>query len=212
MTMTNLFLKMLLNLRQEEIMLYDNLLTVQEAEEKEVLFFLEMEYQEESSNYPHQAPAFHPEAAIWAAKTVYFAAQLILYRENQVGELKSLLPSFDGVLNAEAILSADLSFRFLPAIITKLKIIDPEDALIEVLEMHLITWNYSAVGYDLDWSSIDFDAIKQNSCLYQLYLDRIIEHKVHALASIPPFQQGIQASLGWHANLLWSDLNLNEPS
>lgn len=210
--MTNLFLRMLLNLRQEEVMLYDNLLTVQEAEEKEALYFLEMEYQEESSNYPHQVPAFHSDAALWAAKTVYFAAQLILYRENQVGELNNLLPSFDGVLDAEAVLSADLCLRFLPAIISKLKMIDPEDALIEILEMHLITWNYSAIGYDLDWSAINFDSIQQNPCLYQLYLDRIIEHKVHALASIPPFQQGIQANLGWHANLLWSDLNLNESS
>ena len=208
--MTNLFLKMLLNLRQEEVMLYDNLLSVQEAEEKEVLYFLEMEYQEEKTNYPHQAPNFHPSAALWAAKTVYFAAQLILYRENQPGELKALLPSFDGVINAESILSADLCLRFLPAIITKLKIIDPEDALIEVLEAHLITWHYSAIGQPLDWSAIAFDNIEENPCLYQLYLDRIIEHKVHVLAAIAPFKKGIQASLGWHSNLLWSDLNLSQ--
>lgn len=207
--MTNLFLKMLLNLRQEEVMLYDNLLSVHKAEEREVLYFLEMEYQEECSNYPHQAPSFHPKAALWAAKTVYFAAQLILYRENQVDELNSLLPSFDETIDPEAILSADLCLRFLPAIITKLKIIDPEDALIEVLETHLVAWNYSAIGYGLDWSSINFNPFKQHPCLYQLYLDRIIEHKVHALASLPAFQKGIQASLGWHANLLWSDLNLN---
>jgi hypothetical protein len=207
--MTNLFLKMLLNLRQEEVMLYDNLLSAQEAEEKEVLYFLEMEYQEEKTNHPHQAPNFHPSAALWAAKTVYFAAQLILYRENQPGELKTLLPSFNGVINAETILSADLCLRFLPAIITKLKVIDTEDVLIEVLETHLSTWHYSAIGYPLDWSTIEFANIEQHPCLYQLYLDRIIEHKVHALASIVPFEKGIQASLGWHSNLLWSDLNLS---
>lgn len=208
--MANLFLKMLLNLRQEEVMLYNNLLSVQEAEEKEALYFLEMEYQEEKNNYPHQAPNFHPKAALWAAKTVYFAAQLILYREHQVQELEVLLPSFDGTMNAETALSADLCLRFLPPIITKLKIIDPEDALIEVLETHLMTWHYSAIGHTLDWSIITFKNIEQNACWYQLYIDRIIEHKVYTLASIAPFQKGIQASLGWHSNLLWSDLNLSK--
>lgn len=207
--MTNLFLKMLLNLRQEGVMLYDNLLTIQEAEEREVVYFLELEYQEEKTNYPHQAPDFHPKAALWSAKTVYFAAQLILYRENQPEELKALLPYFDGIIDAEAMLSADLCLRFLPSIISKLKIIDPEDALIEVLETHLITWHYSAIGHALDWSTIDFNNIEKNACLYQLYVDRIIEHKVHSLANLAPFQKGIQASLGWHSKLLWSDLNLN---
>lgn len=205
--MTNLFLKMLLNLRQEEIMLYDNLFDIRPEEETEVGYFLELEYQEEKSNYPYNAPDFDPKAAVWAAKITYFAAQLILYRDNQPAELKDLLPDFSGDINPEAILSADLCLRFLPPILNKLKLIDPEDPLIEILEHHLSQWHYSAVGYPLNYSVVDFDHLEKNPCLYQLYIDRIIEHKAHTLADFSPFKKGLQSSLGWHSNILWSDLS-----
>lgn len=205
--MKNLFLKMLLNLRQEEIMLYDNLFQISAKEEAEVSYFLELEYQEEKSNYPYSAPNFHPKAALWAAKTTYFAAQLILYRDNQPEELNDLLPQFTGDISPEAFLSADLCLRFLPSILNKLKIIDPEDPLIDILEQHLTQWHYSAVGYPLDYSIIDFSDIEKNPCLYQLYIDRIIERKAHVLADLTYFQKGIQSSLGWHSNTLWNDLS-----
>ncbi|WP_052599572.1 hypothetical protein [Aureispira sp. CCB-QB1] len=207
--MTNLFLKMLLNLRQEEVMLYGNLLSVQDSEVEDVIYFLETEYQEESISYPHETPDFHPQAALWAAKTVYFASQLILYRENQPKELVSLFPSFEGVITPSAILSADLCLRFIPSIITKLKIIDAEDPLVDILENIISIWHYSAIGYSIEYTNINFSTIPQSPCLYQLYIDRIIERKVHSLAELAIFKAGIQASLGWHSQLFWSDLKFS---
>ena len=73
------FLKMIQALRQhEEIVLYQNVLNISEIEAAEVGAFLEFEYKQESLSYPQLIPYFDPIAALWSAKTVYLAAQLIL--------------------------------------------------------------------------------------------------------------------------------------
>lgn len=205
--MTNLFLRMIINLRKEEVMLYDNLLCIAPKEAEEVVYFLETEYQDERKSYPYKAPQFDAQAALWAAKTSYFAAQLILYRQNTPEELQQILPKYQGTISAAAILSADLTLRFIPNMIVQLKLLNPEDDLIHILEKQLITWHYSAVGHRLETDEIDFSTITTNPCLYQLYVDRVIERKVHYLAKEPKLQKGIIASLGWYKDIFWKDLN-----
>ena len=132
---TPYFLKMIRTLRQqEEIMLYGNILQVTDAEAREVVVFLEKEYEAEALNYPYSIPSFDDTAALWAAKTVYIAAQLILYRETKNEALPLILPDFTGDVTPAAILSCDLCLRFLPTMIVQLKAIDSEDELIQVLE------------------------------------------------------------------------------
>jgi MoxR-vWA-beta-propeller ternary system domain bpX4 len=163
------FLKMIQTLRQqEEIMLYGNILNISEREAVEVTAFLNHEYQQESLSYPYIAPFFDENAALWGAKTVYIAAQLILYRENSEADLATLLPNFPQNPTAAALLSADLCLRFLPSMIVQLKLIDPEDELVAVLENLLHHWHYSAVNYPLDMGKCDFTHISENQCVLQL--------------------------------------------
>jgi len=81
--MQNYFLKMIQYLREnEEVMLYGELIDFLEIEIKEVREYLENQFAEESLDYPYQPPDFDQNAAIWGAKTIFLASQLLLYREN----------------------------------------------------------------------------------------------------------------------------------
>ncbi len=204
--MNNYFLDTLRHLRMyEEVMLYNNLLHATEQQEQEALAYLKEAYQEESVTYPFQAPAFNGPAAIWAARLVYTAAQLLLHRKAQPAEIKELLPAFPHPITAAALLSADLSLRFLPSIIRQLKAMDPDDPLAPLLEDHLLRWHYSGVNYPLATDRLQLEEIVQDKCLLQLYLDRVIEHRNLALARHPLLIQGIHASLGMFAAVYWKD-------
>jgi hypothetical protein len=199
------FLNMIRHLRQhEEIMLYGHVLEIAEADAQATRAFLKSEYERESIGYPGSAPPFDDEAGMWAARVVYVAAQLILYRENQEKDLSLLLPDHHSAPTAAGMLSADLCLRFLPQMIMQLKNIDSEDALIEVLERKLGAWHYSGVAHPLNIESLDF-SFTDDPCLRQLYAERIIDNRKLSLALHPAFREYISAQLGLYAHTLWSD-------
>lgn len=190
---------------QEEIILYDSMLNIPQADQKEALSFLQQEYQRESLNYPYTPPPFNEQAASWAATTLYTAAQLMLNREHQEADLSLLLPDYTNNPDPSELLSADLCLRFLPDILQQLKLIDRDDALISILEQKLITWHFSGVNYILAIEKIDFQHIQDNPCLHQLYADRIILNKKIRLAKHPAFESRIAANLGMYAQELWKE-------
>lgn len=194
--------------RQEDIMLYGNILTIDQLESIETVEFLRNEYELEALEYPYNVPPFDEEAALWAAKTVYISAQLILYRENRNTELSVLLPEFSAEITPSAILSADLCLRFLPDMLIQLKLIDSEDPLIALQESLLTLWHYSGVRYALNIEMLDFEKINMDACLRQLYTNRIIEYKKIHLAKHPAFKEGIAADMGMYSHVFWNDLKL----
>lgn len=205
---SNLYLKMLEHLRvYEEVMLYGNLLEVNAAHEKEAGIYLLSEYAEEQVDFPFVAPTFDETAALWASKIVYRASQLMLYRENKESDLDLLLPAYTGEITASAILSADLTLRFLSDILLHLKLIDPEDAMIKVLERHLLTWHYSGISYSIAIETIEFNEFVFNDSLLQLYINRVIENKKLHLAHHPFLKNAVAANLGMFTQELWKDFN-----
>ncbi|MGC4104125.1 hypothetical protein [Ferruginibacter sp.] len=197
----------------EEIILYDRVLHFLPEDEEMVKDLLKIEYETESTAYPFTAPAYNATAALWAAKTIYTACQLILYRENKEEELPQLLPAYTGDMDAAAMLSADLCLRFLPQVLTTTRHIDPEDALIQLLEKHLLQWHYSAIGHGLEKTITEDDIIFTDNCLQQLYIDRVIQQKDMQLALQPLLQQKIKAAMGIYASLFWKEFkteNINE--
>lgn len=191
--------------KHEEIMLYDNVLEITENDSKEVIAFLEDEYKMESFGYPYTCPAFNEQAALWGAKTIYTAAQLMLYREHKEADLSQLLPDLSTNPDSSEMLSADLCMRFLPDILKQLKRIDGEDKLISLLEDKLVCWHFSGVNYLLDIQQINFENSVSNPCLHQLYADRIILNKKMQLAKHPAFESLIAAGLGMYAAELWKE-------
>jgi hypothetical protein len=206
MSQTNYFLQTLQHLRHyEEVLLFTNLLRFTEDEQKEAVHYLMKEYGEESLNYPFRAPDFNADAAGWAARTLYLASQLLLYREHKEADLPLLFPAYEGEINAAAVLSADLVLRFLPDVILQLKAIDPEDGLIAVLENHLKTWHYSGISYPLPAAELDFEVLASSPSLFQLYIDRVILYKNISLAKHPALKGKVNASLGLYAAVFWDE-------
>ena len=208
MTQPNYFCETLKHLRQhEEALLFINLLQFSEKEQSEAIEFLRNEYHRESLNFPYQVPAFDQAAALWAAKTFYIILQLLLYRENKEADIDLLLPPYTGNMNPGAVLSADLTLRFLPDILLQLKAIDPADHLVTLAENHLRQWHYSSIHYTLPANSLDFTPLQLSQCLNQLYIDRVILYKNISLAFHPAVCTGVKATLGFYAPQLWSDFN-----
>lgn len=207
----NYFLKSIQALRQqEEILLFENILDISESAAGEVIEFLQLEYQNESIDYPFEVPKFDAMAALWAAKTVYICSQLVLYREISVSDISSVLPDFTNSITPAAILSGDLCLRFLPSIVQQLQIIDSHDGLLPILEKLLNTWHYSGISYPLKIEELDFLAISSNKCVHQLYINRVIEYKNLKLAIHPVCEQGIGAVVGIFAQDFWYDFQLTK--
>jgi hypothetical protein len=201
------FLETLYHLRTvEHVMLYKGLSAIPYKEEQDVIQFLEAEYERESIDYPYTPPSFSAGAAIWAAKTVYVAAQLFLYRDNKADEMSSLLPPYTKTVDASAILSADLCLRFLPSIKYALETVDVNDPLLPVVEQHLQHFPYSGIGHEGELLILDATVILKNDCLRQLYLDRVTERKAIKWAEEPIIKSAILSNMGNHKHDLWREL------
>lgn len=197
---------MVQHLRQhEEVMLFGNILHIDDTDAAETVAYLQEQYRKESLEYPYSAPAFDAAAALWAAKTMNMAAQLLLYRENKPDDLGTLFPAFDREINHAAVLSADLCLRFLPDTLRELKIIDSLDPLILILENILSQWHYSGIHYPLDLSTVELERGLANPCLRQLYINRIIHYKNISLAQHELFRNHISAALGLYAPDYWKE-------
>lgn len=205
------FMNMIQSLRQkEEVILYANVLQTGEAEQREVTDFLHREYLIESLDYPSDSFSYNPEAALWGAKTVYFAAQLILYRNHPEKDLRTFFPAFEHAVDAQAIVSADLCLRFLPDMLHQLEAIDPADALIPILVEIAETWHYSAIRYTLETDALNFEPIVSDSALLQLYTDRVIRFKNNKLSAHPLLQKQVRANLGLYADHFWKAFKLEQ--
>ncbi len=202
----NYFLKMIKILRhQEEIMLFNNILTIDKLHAEEVVEYLKSEYFKECYEYPYKSPEFNSESALWAATILYVASQLMLYRKNNDADLELLLPDYLGHKSPEAILSADLCLRFLPDIIFHLKQIDSEDILIPILEKKLTDWPYSAINSHIDIANLNLDFVLADASTQQLCINRIIEYQKIELAKHPVLKNIIGANLGIYTNDFWKE-------
>lgn len=201
------FLDTIYHLRTiEQIILSGKLLIISKQEENDTVSFLENEYEREILEYPGVAPKFNSDAAFWAAKTVYLAAQLLLCREHKISDLALLLPDFNGIEDASTIISADLCLRFLPQIIAEMKRIDPDDSVISILERQLYQFHYSAIGFEIEIQKINFDITASNDCLQQLYIDRIVDRKAIKFTESDFIKKQLEIGFGDYQKIFWAQL------
>lgn len=199
------FLETIYHLRTiEQIILYNKVMQVTAEEENEIIAFLQNEFEREQLNYPFEAPNFNANAALWASKIVYFSAQFLLNRQNTHKDLNAFLPNCKENLTASTFLSADLCLRFLPQIVQEFKSIDTTDVIIPILENHLQTFHYSAIGFPNSYEKINF-TLFENKCFKQLYLNRITIQKDIALSKIPELNKMLQSNFGIYSKRFWNN-------
>jgi len=205
------FLDTLFLLRKEgALTVFSDLKTLSEKEEKEAEYFFESEFEKERLDFLSYKIPFNKEAAIWAAKVLYHSAQLYLIRKDTAKDIEKLIPQYQGEINTSAILSADLSLRFLPQLLDALQIADSTDPLVKILENILHQFHYSGIRLDLNFEKINWEEELKNKTYRKLYLERIVEKKAYKLAEIPYINQLLTAEFGMHKDIFWRELKIVE--
>lgn len=203
------FLDTLFLLRKEEcITIFTDIQEISQKEEQDAADYFESEFEKERLEFLSDQINCDHGTAVWAAKLMYHSAQLYLIRENTAKDLNKLIPSFKGVRDISSILSADLSLRFLPQVITALQNTDPEDTLIKLLENILRQFHYSGIGFDLDLENINWEEELKDKTYRKLYLERIVENKAYKLAEIPYINQLLIAEFGMYKEIFWKELKI----
>lgn len=203
------FLDTLFLLRKEGTMtIFSDIKSISQKEEQDAADYFESEFEKERLEFLSDKINCDRETAVWAGKVLYHSAQLHLIRENTAKDLSELIPLFKGKREINSILSADLSLRFLPQIISVLQDVDPEDPLIKILENILQQFHYSGIGFDLDLEKIDWEEELKDKTYRKLYLERVVENKAYRLAEIPYINQLLMAEFGMHKDVFWRDLQI----
>ena len=203
------FLDTLFLLRKEGTMtIFSDIKSISQKEEQDAADYFESEFEKERLEFLSDKINCDRETAVWAAKVLYHSAQLHLIRENTAKDLSQLIPLFKGKREINSILSADLSLRFLPQIISVLQDVDPEDPLIKILENILQQFHYSGIGFDLDLEKINWEEELKDKTYRKLYLERVVEYKAYRLAEIPYINQLLMAEFGMHKDVFWKDLQI----
>jgi hypothetical protein len=179
---------------------------VSNSELNDVADFLAQEYENESLNYPFEAPKFHRKAAVWAAKTIYYAAQFLVHRKEEPKNLSKYFEDFKGEYSPAVMLSADISLRFLPAIVKELEHIDFEDWLVKLLKKQLQHFPYATIGHDMNLKIEEETLAKlfQDACFKNLYIDRVIARKDISQTAHTIIQENVAIHLGEHTKQFWS--------
>jgi hypothetical protein len=165
---------------------------------------LEDLYHHDKTGMPYNAPAFDPDAALWAAGYVFRVSQFILLRDIAATEMLDWLGGFAGTQSPEAIYSADLTLRFLPDLFRLASGLAPDDPLVINLREIAVKWPYSSVGI----TGIDTPMICEHPSLRQAYLDRIIRMKDIQRLNDPVTKELLKEILGANQPVLWPELDL----
>lgn len=141
---------------------------------------------------------------------MYHSAQLYLIRKDTAKDLEKLIPQYQGEKNVSAILSADLSLRFLPQLLDALQVADSTDPLVKMLENILHQFHYSGIGLDLNLEKINWEEELKDKTYRKLYLERIVEKKAYKLAEISYINQLLIAEFGMYKDIFWRELKIVE--
>lgn len=182
-------------------------LKIEDVDTEIALEFLRYIYNKEVVEYPYSPPPFDEKAALWASKILFYFAQLTIHRDQEISQLGDLLAAYTGEKTESAILSADLSLRFLPQIIQILESIHIEDEAIHLILKILHNWHYSGLFHHLDARKIHFTEIYHLPCLQTLYVDRVIEQKRLQIAHLKPIKPLVTSALGYYSSTFWKEFN-----
>jgi hypothetical protein len=171
----------------------------------EVINILETYYREDILDMPANAPAFVPDAAVWAAHYFYQAIMLTVTREAGEELIHERIVDFPNEKTAGVIYSADLVLRHLPSLFDLAKGLAPADVLVKKLKQTAATWPLSSVGIELDEIPGD-ETILADSFLRQLYIDRIIQLKDKKRIQGPQAIKAISETTGDYTAIIWPDL------
>jgi len=154
--------------------------------------------------FPGELPPVAMEAAGWAARQIYRATQLTVYRELDAVAMEGLLGgACPMVPPAARHWSVDLTFVFLPDLIRQARSASEHDPLVVRLMEWAAAWPLSSVGV-AGASPRNVQEIAAHAGLLQLYVDRILAKKDWTRLSDENVRAAVRRSLGAHVSQ-WPD-------
>lgn len=202
----NPFYRMIKHLfNNKELVLFGRIDQIKSGLELPVINLLQEKYNDESLGYPYNAPPFDKQSAYWSSKILFYTAQLVMYREHDASALTDIIKPFRFDMTPSAILTADLSLRFLPGLLKHLEQINIEDELIPLLRDLLNQWHYSGLLSDIEVNGQQFTEAYDNPCLRQLYVDRVITQKQNKIGHMIKIKSQVKSALGNYEHLFWKD-------
>lgn len=188
--------------QQGRVTVANELIDFSDEDKQQTVDALMQFYAQDALEQSGQVPPFNQNAALWAAIYLYRAVQFTLLRDKGAETVNEQLTPFNGTINAEAVYSVDLCFRYLPHLFNLARGLAPGDVLVQHLLQSAAQWPLSSVGMPANVEN-NLQVILNNDCLCRLYVDRIIEKRdvkrsTHALVN-----ERVQESLGIYHHELW---------
>ena len=148
-------------------------------------------------NFPQGAPELNEAACEWAALQLYRACQFLVCRDVSADIIEEILEKdYDEVeIDASIIYSVDLYFVYLKDLIDMAAGISEDDQLVKSLIVLAEKWPFSAVGIDCKQNG-SIETIFADSCLKQVYLERIIKHNDFNCIENQDVLDAVKSSLG----------------
>lgn len=179
-----------------------NLHAFQREDIHQAAMILEQQYERDILRMPYEAPSFSQEAALWAAKYLYVATQLMMLRDEDAETVIRQLPVFPELISPKAIYSVDLTFRYLSDLFDLARGLAPEDLLVLTLQKTAVDWPFSSVGMSIK-TEVDPGIVLDHPSLRYAYIDRIISARDNSRLEHPAIAELVQEALGGHASTLW---------
>jgi hypothetical protein len=148
--------------------------------------------------FPGDAPPLEMDVALWAARQLYRASQLAVYRELDAAAIEELLrPACPSAPPTTRHWSVDLLFVFLPNLILLARTASEYDPLVVRLHEWAAEWPLSSVGV-AGVSPKNVHEIVEHAGLLQLYVDRILAKKDWSRLKDDRVRSAARQSLGAH--------------
>jgi len=146
-------------------------------------------------DFPGDPPTAPPEVVEWAALSFYHACQAAVFRDLDAVQVEQLLASSCPPAEAASRhYAADLTFRFLPDLITLAEQAAPGDALLEILRRWANEWPLSSVGVP-KVVPVSLAGIVEHPAMLRYYVDRVIARRDVSRLSDPHVRSAVGRSL-----------------
>lgn len=128
---------------------------------------------------PPGLPPLNVPVASWAARTLYLAAQVLVYRDLESQVFEPAIQNSPRSTAAGDQFSADLCLRFLPDLVRLARTASANDPLVKSLLQLAADWPLSSVGISGAALSVlgtsRVSALAQVAAVWRLYVDRVLQ-------------------------------------
>jgi hypothetical protein len=173
---------------------------VQQVDERELealLRELDAAYRE---HLPVGVPPLNVASASWAAKTLYLAAQVLVFRELENDVLQTALRAAPTNMEASEQFSIDLCLRFLPDLVRLARAASPSDPLVTSLLALGADWPLSSLGISgVSLSAIGHarvQSLSKDAAVWQIYVDRVLQTGDASRLADPATKTAVRVAVG----------------